>query len=199
MIGPSAVVPRLRTDRVGILELTPELRSAREKWRYRGETRPEFAVEPGPGQESVWDYPRPPRMQADARRVRVAYRGLALAETKAAVRVLETAGPPTFYIRPDDVNQTLLAPSRTTSLCEWKGLARGYDLEGHVADVAWAYAHTFPEFQTIAGWFAFYPAELECFVDDERVRPQPGGYYGGWITDEIVGPFKGAAGSQSWW
>jgi uncharacterized protein (DUF427 family) len=184
---------------VGTLEITPEIRLAREKWRYRGETRPEFALEPAPGQESVWDYPRPPRMQDDERGVRVGYRGLVLAETRRAVRVLETASPPTFYIRPDDVDRTLLAPSGTSSICEWKGLARGYDLAGQVADAAWEYAQPFPEFRAIAGWFAFYPAKVECFVDDQRVRPQPGGHYGGWITDEVVGPFKGAPGSQSWW
>jgi hypothetical protein len=109
---------------VGTLEITPEIRLAREKWRYRGETRPEFALEPAPGQESVWDYPRPPRMQDDERGVRVGYRGLVLAETRRAVRVLETASPPTFYIRPDDVDRTLLAPSGTSSICEWKGLGR---------------------------------------------------------------------------
>ena len=182
-----------------VLEVTPEVRLARRKWRYRGQVRPEFSIEPAAHQESVWDYPRPPRMHEDARAIRVGHQGMVIAETHASIRILETAGPPAFYIRPVDVDQTLLAESQTTSVCEWKGLARGYDLINRVRDVAWAYEQTFPEFQRIAGWFAFYPGKVECFVDGERVRPQPGGYYGGWITDEIVGPFKGDAGSESWW
>ena len=146
---------------------------------------------PAAGQESVWDYPRPPRISPDPRRIIVSCADQIVAESTRSVRVLETAGPPTFYVPPDDVEMSLLSQNDTRSFCEWKGNAVGFDLIGGPRDVAWSYLQTFPEFDAIAGWIAFYPATIECSVDGERVRPQPGAYYGGWITDEIVGPFKG--------
>ena len=168
--------------------------AARAKWALRGQQRPDFAIEPGPGQESVWDYPRPPRIESDTRRVEIRFGERVLGSTTRAVRVLETASPPTFYLPPDDVTPGALVPSGRRSLCEWKGEAADLDLVDGPESVAWCYPRVFPEFAAIAGWIAFYPARVECFVGDERVRAQPGGYYGGWITDEIVGPVKGEPG-----
>ena len=163
----------------------------REQWQYRGQTRPPFAIDPGPGQESVWDYPRPPRIEADSRRVTVRAGEALLAATESAVRVLETAGPPTFYISPDDVATDFLQEREGTSHCEWKGKAVFYDILGGPKQAAWAYPNLYPEFTPLAGWIAFYPSELICHVGNDRVEPQPGHYYGGWITPEITGPFKG--------
>ena len=174
-------------------EPTPEIRRRREAWIYRGSTRPVFAIAPQPGQESVWDYPRPPRLERDFRRIVVSHQGRILAQTSRSLRLLETAGPPTFYLPRADVQMDLLEPNASRSICEWKGLAVGFDLRAGPRDVAWSYPCPFPEYEDLAGWLAFYPGRVECFVADERVRAQPGGYYGGWITQEIVGPFKGEA------
>ncbi|MGB0621267.1 MAG: DUF427 domain-containing protein [Myxococcota bacterium] len=176
------------------LESNGMIDAAREKWDYRGQRRPDFAEAPGLGQESVWDYPRPPRIIADPRRVEVRFGTRVIAATTRAVRVLETASPPTFYVPPEDVDIAALVPSGRRSLCEWKGEAVDFDLVDGPGSVAWCYPRVFPEFAGIAGWFAFYPSRLECFVADERARPQPGGYYGGWLTEEIVGPVKGEPG-----
>ena len=168
----------------------------RRQWRYRGSERPAFAIAPGPGEESVWDYPRPPRIAPDGRRIEVRYGGETLASTTRAVRVLETASPPTFYLPPEDVLVERFVESGRRSICEWKGIAVDLDLAGGPGSVAWCYREVFSEFESIAGWLAFYPARLDCRVDGERVRPQPGGYYGGWLTDEIVGPVKGEPGCE---
>ena len=170
-------------------------------WRHRGGTRPEWAIEPGPGQESVWDYPRPPRIALESREVVVRVGAFELARSNASVRILETASPPTFYLPPDDVETETLHPVDGPSACEWKGLARYFEFrrdDDRVERIAWAYLDPYPEFDSIRGYFAFYPARAECFVDGERVRPQPGQFYGGWMTDEIVGPVKGEPGSESW-
>ena len=176
------------------LHASAMIEAARDKWRFRGQARPDFAIAPGPGEESVWDYPRPPRIEASSRPVEVRFGDRVIAKTARAVRVRETASPPTFYVPPEDVDRSALIESGRTSLCEWKGEAVDFDLVDGPTSVAWCYPRVFPEFAPLAGWFAFYPARLECFLDDERVRPQPGGYYGGWITNEIVGPVKGEPG-----
>ena len=178
-------------------EVTAAVLAARTKWRFRGNRRPAFAHVTGHGEESVWDYPRPPRLVPDLRHVRVACEGRPLADSSRAVGILETASPPTFYVPPEDVCETSLHPSARTTFCEWKGLAREFDLADRTG-VAWSYIDTFPEFDAIAGFFSFYPARVRCTVDGERVHPQPGGYYGGWLTAEVVGPIKGAPGSE-WW
>ena len=178
-------------------EVTAAVLAARAKWRFRGLERPSFADDPGPGQESVWDYPRPPKLVADRRHIRVMHGGRLLAESTKTMRVSETASPPTFYMPPEDVDATLLHSSPRTTFCEWKGVAREFDADDGVG-VAWCYFDTFPEFEAIAGRFSFYPARARCTVDGEAVRPQPGGYYGGWLTDDLAGPFKGAPGSESW-
>lgn len=170
-------------------------------WRYYGQERPSFALSPLPGQESVWDYPRPPRLEPDARQVVVRAGGETVASSRRAVRVLETASPPTFYLHPDDVRRDLLIERPGTSACEWKGIARYWSVRagGRVLeDVAWSYPHPLPGFEAIGDHLSFYPGRIECTVDGERVRPQPGGFYGGWITSEIVGPVKGEAGTGGW-
>ncbi len=170
-------------------------------WKYDGRERPAFAESPSQGQESVWDYPRPPAIGGDNRLVTVTYSGTLVAETSRALRVMETASPPTFYLPPDDVRSELLQGADGSSFCEWKGHARYFSLvTGAVTlkQVGWSYAYPKLGFEALADHIAFYPAKLECFVDGERVRPQPGGFYGGWLTSDIAGPVKGAAGTQGW-
>lgn len=159
-------------------------------------------IEPGPGQESVWDYPRPPACVPTDDRIRVLHQGRIVADSTAAWRVLETSHPPTFYVPRDDVDTSLLVPSRGTSMCEWKGRATYWSLEIDgllTADMAWSYEAPTQRFAAIAGHLAFYARLLdECWVGDERVEPNPGMFYGGWITSRVVGPFKGAAGTLHW-
>lgn len=173
----------------------------RARWRNTGHRRPSFAQQPGPGQESVWDYPRPPCLDADDREVTVHLGTVLIACTHAAYRVLETAGPPTFYLPRGDVTVALLEAGSGRSRCEWKGEASCWNVVAagrRVDDAAWSYDDPFPEFEAIRGSISFYPALLSCRVDGVRVKPQPGGYYGGWITPEVVGPFKGVPDSQDW-
>jgi uncharacterized protein (DUF427 family) len=177
-----------------LLEPDSDTLRNRTHWQYRGEERPDFAVSPGPKQESVWDYPRPPLITPDPRSIKVSFEGRLIAETTRAVRVLETASPPTFYLPPTDVEVDLFVENGRRSQCEWKGIAIEFDLVGGPGSVGWAYPRVFREFEAIAGWFSFYPSRVECRVNEELVRPQPGGYYGGWITHEIVGPVKGEPG-----
>ena len=169
-------------------------------WKYRGQKRPEFAKTPGPGQESVWDYPRPPELAPDRRLVEVYYGDQMIASSPTAFRVLETASPPTFYIPPGDVNLELLSSMPGRSICEWKGAATYWALLSNpeLGAVAWSYPDPTPAFSHIRGYVSFYPAVVKCFVAAERVRAQPGKFYGGWITDEIVGPFKGEPGTEHW-
>jgi uncharacterized protein (DUF427 family) len=178
-----------------------DLERARAHWSFRGSGRPEWAIEPGPGQESVWDYPRPPRVDHSQRVVRVKHGDTIVAETRRAIRVLETASPPTFYIPPDDVRTEWLVRAGGASMCEWKGAATYWSLElggSKVPNAAWSYEAPFPEYGEIRGYLSFYPSKLDCYVDDHRVSGQLGGFYGGWVTPEIVGPFKGQAGTGSW-
>ena len=164
---------------------------------------PPRRIAPAPGQESVWDYPRPPRLERTARHLRVVVAGQLLAETRRAWRVLETSHPPVYYLPPEDVNGALLrAAPGGGSFCEWKGVARYFDVVVG-ADVrrqaAWSYADPTPAFAAIRDHVAFYPARVDrCTVDGEVARPQPGGFYGGWITDDVVGPFKGARDTLGW-
>lgn len=170
-------------------------------WKYDGSRRPPFAQAPGAGQESVWDYPRPPRLEPDAREVVIVAAGVEIARTRRALRVLETASPPTYYLPPEDVAVACLEPAPGASFCEWKGEARycSVVVPGARFDrVAWCYPAPAPAFAAIRGWFGFYPAPLECSVQGVRVRPQPGGFYAGWVTPELVGPFKGDPGTTGW-
>jgi uncharacterized protein (DUF427 family) len=180
-------------------DLPPWLERARAGWSNRGVMRPPFAVEPGSGQESVWDYPRPPAIVADHRPVVVGDPADPLAVTSRSLRVLETASPPTFYLAAPDVRTERLVVAGGSSFCEWKGGARFWALREHPSEaVGWSYPAPLPGFEAIAGCIAFYPGRIRCCVDGEVVRPQAGGFYGGWITDEVVGPFKGDPGTSDW-
>ncbi len=168
-------------------------------WANTGRERPEFAPEPGPGQESVWDYPRPPVAVRDNRRVEVVDGDTVIACSNRSYRVLETASPPTFYIPPADVDKDALVETEDSTLCEWKGVAVYWALaRAPGLPVAWTYPRPRARFDMIRGFFAFYPGRIACFVDGERALAQPGRFYGGWITAEIVGPFKGEPGTGHW-
>lgn len=176
-------------------------RLAERLWRHRGQTRPAFAIEPRQDQESVWDYPRPPILVRDPRRIDVRAGEVVIASTRRSVRILETASPPTFYLPREDVHMDLLRPAAGGTFCEWKGQASYFDAiigDEVIEKAAWTYERPFPAFAEIAGHISFYPGRIDCYVDGGRVRPQVGGFYGGWITDEIVGPFKGEPGTGSW-
>lgn len=169
-------------------------------WKFDGTQRPSFAVTPRPGQESVWDYPRPPRIEADRRLVVVSDGARRIAESAGALRILETASPPTFYLPPEAIAWSLLVPAAGQSYCEWKGMAR-YWAMAHDPDatpVAWSYDTPNEPFARIAGHVGFYPGRVTCLVGGEPVQPQAGGFYGGWITAEVVGPFKGDDASGGW-
>ena len=159
-------------------------------------------IEPGPGQESVWDYPRPPRLERVPERIRIQFAGEGLAATAAAWRVLETSHPPTYYLPPGDVASGALRPAGGGSVCEWKGRAAYHDvvLGGRRAERAgWSYPEPTRDFAAIAGHVAFYASPMDaCFVGNEKAEPQPGGFYGGWMTRRIVGPVKGGPGSWGW-
>ena len=168
-------------------------------WKYYGQQRPPFAETPPDGHESVWDYPRPPQLSADRRRIRVQSGNRIVADTTRAYRVLETASPPTFYLPPDEIDTDLLQPCPGQSFCEWKGRAGYWALVDNPDQViGWHYPEPSKAFAAITGYFSFYPGRIICFVDDERVQPQPGEFYGGWVTSELTGPFKGEPGTGHW-
>ncbi|WP_298805334.1 DUF427 domain-containing protein [uncultured Pseudokineococcus sp.] len=164
-------------------------------------------VPPGPGQESVWDYPRPPALVRSERlvEVRLSDDGPLLATTRRAWRVLETSHPPTWYVPREDVADGVLALSDApATTCEWKGRATYWDVaepggrgEPRRA-AAWSYEDPTTRFRDLAGAIAFTPSQVVATVDGERVRPQEGGFYGGWVTDDVVGPFKGGPGTWGW-
>jgi uncharacterized protein (DUF427 family) len=157
--------------------------------------------DPGPGQESVWDYPRPPRLEPSSRRVEVSVDGIVIADTTRAFRVLETYHPPSWYLPPDDVDPGVLRPVDGASFCEWKGVASYFDVavgSQRIVRAAWAYPQPSAAFAAIRDHVAFYPALVECRVDGERVEPQPGVFYGGWVTSDVSGPFKGSPGMDGW-
>ena len=153
--------------------------------------------------ESVWDYPRPPRVEATTRRIRVIHGGVTVVDTRDAVRVLETSHPPTYYVPHESVTSGVLAPSGgRATVCEWKGEATYLDVvvPGHRATrAAWTFGTPRPGFEALAGRIAFYAQRVdECWVDDEHVLSQEGTFYGGWITSGLTGPFKGGAGTAGW-
>jgi len=156
----------------------------------------------GPGQESVWDYPRPPRLERTSALLEVVLGGAVVASTCAGWRVLETSHPPTYYLPPEAFSDGVLRPTAGSSWCEWKGHASYFDLVSPAATAAraaWTYEHPSPGFEQLAGAVAVMAAAVdECRVDGEVVTPQPGGFYGGWITAGVVGPFKGGPGSAGW-
>jgi len=176
----------------------PAVLAARGLWQHTGQARPSFAVAPGPGQESVWDYPRPPRLVDDVREVVVRSGDRLLARSSRAIRVLETASPPTFYLPPDDLTPGALEVVAGSSHCEWKGEARYWGLSTGARAVAWSYPDPYSEMSRLRDCVCFYPSRVECFVDGERVVAQSSEFYGGWITSEVVGPFKGDPGTGGW-
>jgi uncharacterized protein (DUF427 family) len=157
---------------------------------------------PGAGQESVWDYPRPPRAEPSAKPVRVIFNGETIAETYRAIRVLETSHPPVYYIPTEDIRMEYLTSTSRHTFCEFKGSASYWTLEvgdRRVESAAWSYPNPSANFNAIRDYIAFYPGKMDaCFVDDERVQAQEGDFYGGWITSDIVGPFKGGIGTRGW-
>ncbi len=156
----------------------------------------------GPGQESVWDYPRPPRVEPDDREVVVVLGGVEVCRTRRGLKVLETSHPPAWYLPREDWRPDALEPAPGTSSCEWKGVASWFTVVGggrRAEGAAWSYPDPVSDYASLRGAIAVYPAAVDrCTVGGELVRPQEGGFYGGWITDEVVGPFKGVPGSRGW-
>lgn len=154
--------------------------------------------------ESVWDYPRPPRLEASGRTLRIMHAGEVIAETTRSMRILETSHPPVYYIPQADIAMSLLQPSaRRGSYCEFKGVASYWSLHvpgaARADDVAWSYAKPSPEYSKLKDYLAFYASRMDaCTVDGEQVQAQPGDFYGGWITSHVQGPFKGAPGTMGW-
>lgn len=159
-------------------------------------------IEPQEGQESVWDYPRPPRVEPTAKTLKVVFNGETIAETTDGYRVLETSHPPAYYIPREDVKMENLAPTPHRTMCEFKGAASYWTIQvgDKIAEnAAWSYESPTPNFAPIQGYLCFYAGMMDaCYVDDERVQAQAGDFYGGWITSDVVGPFKGAPGTWGW-
>lgn len=159
-------------------------------------------IKPGPGQESVWDYPRPPKCEAFSGSIRIVHADIVIAESTRAYRVLETSHPPVYYLSPEDIKMEYIFSNPRTSFCEFKGRATYSDLkvkDTRVLQVAWSYPHPTSNFAVIKNMLAFYASKVdECYVNDEKVQSQEGDFYGGWITSNIVGPFKGAHGTWGW-
>lgn len=157
---------------------------------------------PGPNRESVWDYPRPPAIDPTTERVEVWFAGTCVASTQTALRVLETSHPPTYYLPRECFLDGVLVPTPGATVCEWKGEAAYYDLvvgDRVAPRAAWTYPEPAAGYEPLVGHLAVMAGSVDaCFVDGERVRPQEGGFYGGWITDRVAGPFKGVPGSAGW-
>jgi len=159
-------------------------------------------IEPGPGQESVWDYPRPPRLEDTGKHIQIVFGGVIVADSRRAKRVLETSHPPVYYLPPEDVRLEYFTPIPGQSLCEWKGTASYYSIRAgnkNAEQSAWYYPNPTPAFESLKNYIAVYPSRMDsCTVDGEAVTAQPGEFYGGWITKGIVGPFKGDPGTLGW-
>lgn len=156
----------------------------------------------GPGQESVWDYPRPPRLERVDKPIRIVFGGQTIVDAPTSFRVLETSHPPVYYIAREYIAPGALVPATGSSFCEWKGLATYFTVAANgrqAPRAAWTYEDPSPGFADIAGAVAFYAGPMDrCVVGGEIVTPQPGGFYGGWVTSDIVGPFKGEPGTMGW-
>ena len=159
-------------------------------------------IEPKEGQESVWDYPRPPRMEDVSKRIRIVVNGDTIADSTKAKRILETSHPPTYYIPQEDIKMDYLVSTSKHTFCEFKGEASYYDLkvgDKLVKDVAWYYKTPTKQYAAAANHLCFYASKVdECYVGEEKVQAQSGDFYGGWITNDVVGPFKGASGTWGW-
>jgi len=152
--------------------------------------------------ESVWDFPRPPRLERVEWRVRVVHAGATVVDAPHAIRILETSQPPAYYVAAEFVDLDLLEPSEFRTLCEWKGVAEYTDIvvgDQRVADAGWSYSAPTESNEAIGGHWAFYAQKVdECWIDDERVTSNEGSFYGGWVTANVTGPFKGAPGTSHW-
>ncbi|NES02954.1 MAG: DUF427 domain-containing protein [Okeania sp. SIO2F4] len=159
-------------------------------------------IPPGPGQESVWDYPRPPRVEDVTKPIKIIFNGEVIAETSRAKRALETSHPPNYFIPVEDIKMEYFTPSNHSTYCEWRGRAFYYTLtvgDREAKNVAWYYTDISPAYEELIGHVGFYPRPMDaCYVGDEKVQPQAGDYYAGWITSDIVGPFKGGPGTWGW-
>ena len=164
--------------------------------------RPLKAEKPGPGQESVWDYPRPPRLEASHARVVIEFGGVRIVDTTRSLRILETSHPPVHYVPLDAVADGVLERTERESYCEWKGTALYYDVvspKRREPAAAWGYPAPVPAYAALTGYVAFYPTRMDaCSLDGERVVAQDGDFYGGWRTSRVVGPFKGGPGTWGW-
>lgn len=155
-------------------------------------------IEPSPAQESVWDYPRPPRLERSTSHIVIRLDGQVVVETVRSVRVLETSHPPVHYVDPADVHVVLQRTSRRT-WCEWKGEAAYWAVAGSDREVAWSYPRPASGFEALTDYVAFYPSRVDHItLDGEAVIPQSGDFYGGWVTSKVVGPFKGDPGTSGW-
>ena len=170
-------------------------------WRLRYHSAMKEGVT-GRGRESVWEYPRPPRVERCLQRLRVEFNGETLADTSRAYRVLETSHPPNYYIPQVDVKMELLRPNDARSFCEYKGEACYWDIHAGARisiAAAWSYPSPSQAYSVLRDHLSFYPQRVDgCFVAEERVHPQEGDFYGGWITSNLIGPFKGGPGSRGW-
>ncbi len=159
-------------------------------------------VPPKAGQESVWDYPRPPKVEATTRRIRVMFNGVVIADTTEAKRVLETSHPPSYYIPQKDVKMEFFKAIPRKTLCEYKGTASYWTVnvnDKEAVSAAWSYPNPLSDYESIKDHLAFYPGRMDaCYVGEEKVSAQAGDFYGGWITSDVVGPFKGEAGTHNW-
>jgi uncharacterized protein (DUF427 family) len=159
-------------------------------------------IQPEPGQESVWDYPRPPRLEDVDKHIQVIFNKIVIADTHHAKRVLETSHPPVYYIPPSDIKMEYMIRTPQSSFCEWKGLASYYTVavgDKKAVNAAWFYPAPTDTFATLRDYVAFYAHLMDaCYVNGEKAQPQPGNFYGGWITSDIVGPFKGSPGTWGW-
>lgn len=187
---------------MNLAEVPIELREKVKHLRTKDRQRPDHIEDVGPGEESVWHYPRPPAVEQEDRRIRVMFSKHKLVDSTDALRVLETSSPPVYYMPPDDVQTQYLEPSDHTTLCEWKGKATYWSIrtgDRFVENAAWSYPEPWTGYGGIQNYIAFNASKVgACFVGPHKVKPQPGEYYGGWITPEVVGPFKGMPGSGEW-
>lgn len=163
--------------------------------------RPE-PISPQPGQESVWDYPRPPKVEEVSKRIRIIFNSELIVDTRRAKRLLETSHPPNYYIPLADIKTIYLIPSLYSTYCEWKGQASYYTVQvgnRQAENAAWYYPEISSEYEELRQHVGFYPGPMDaCYIDDEQVEPQAGNFYAGWITRDIVGPFKGDVGTWGW-
>ncbi len=177
-------------------------RLERKKWRELKRERSEHIESTNAGQESVWDYPRPPRLEAVSEKIRVDFDGFVIASSVRAYRVIETANPPCYYLPFEDVRMEYLTPEDLTSFCEWKGIAHYWSVklgEKCSQNAAWSYPDPEKGFDCIRNHMAFFAGRVDaCYLGKSLVQPQSGDYYGGWITPNLTGPFKGKPGSELW-